>query len=74
MKGIGRTYDHVTPEMRRQILDAHDARWNSSLLELTATERARLTEWFPHLKPVITRLLIETRDGQEKVDPHFHPI
>ncbi|WP_051796309.1 site-specific integrase [Kibdelosporangium aridum] len=74
MKGIGRTYDHVTPEMRRQILDALEARWSSSLLELTATERARLTEWFPHLKPAINRLLIKTRDGQEKLIPISAPF
>jgi hypothetical protein len=50
MKGIARTYDHVTPEMRRQILDALETRWQAALNGLTEKERARLESWFPHLK------------------------
>nr|WP_173130520.1 hypothetical protein [Kibdelosporangium persicum] len=49
MKGIARTYDHVTPEMRQQVLDVLEARWRDGLAGLTATERARLVSWFPHL-------------------------
>lgn len=50
MKGIARVYDHVTPEMRRQILDALEARWWSSVAALLPGERAKLGEWFPHLR------------------------
>lgn len=67
MKGIARVYDHVTDVMRKQVLDALDARWNGSLVSLTATERAELTRWFPHLEPVINRLMIEDRDGKTKI-------
>jgi integrase len=49
MKGIARTYDHVTPEMRRQILDTLEKRWQAALDGLTEKERARLESWFPHL-------------------------
>jgi integrase len=34
MKGIARVYDHVTPAMRRMVLDALEARWMSSLQRL----------------------------------------
>lgn len=57
----------------KQILDALDARWEASLLALTATERARLTGWFPHLGPVVTRLMIENRDGKDDAVPHLAP-
>jgi hypothetical protein len=73
MKGIARVYDHVTEVMRKQILDALEARWEASLLALTATERARLTDWFPHLGPVISRLMIETGDGKKDAVPQFGP-
>jgi hypothetical protein len=42
MKGIARTYDHVTPDMRQQILVALERRWQMSLAALTAAERAQL--------------------------------
>ncbi len=58
MKGISRIYNHVTEAMRQQIIDALETRFAASLLALTATERARLTSWFPHLGPVITKLMI----------------
>jgi hypothetical protein len=73
MKGIARIYDHVTDVMRKQILDALEARWEASLLALTATERARLTSWFPHLEPVITRLVIENGDGKKDAVSHPSP-
>ncbi|MBP2185518.1 hypothetical protein [Amycolatopsis magusensis] len=34
MKGMARVYDHVTPEMRRQIIEALEARWMQSLTHL----------------------------------------
>ncbi|WP_424923440.1 tyrosine-type recombinase/integrase [Actinocrispum wychmicini] len=49
MKGIARTYDHVTPEMRQHILDALEARWQAGLSGLTGAERTRLMSWFPQL-------------------------
>jgi integrase len=59
MKGIARVYDHVTPVMRRQILDALEARWWGSLAALTATERAELVSWFPHLRTVLDQRSLE---------------
>ena len=50
MKGMARVYDHVTPEMRRQVIQALEARWWSSVAALLPSERARLGEWFPHLR------------------------
>lgn len=51
MKGMARVYDHVTPEMRRQIIQALEARWWwSSVAALLPDERAKLGEWFPHLR------------------------
>ncbi len=44
MKGIARVYDHVTPLMRRQILQALETRWIGSLVALTPSERTRLGE------------------------------
>jgi hypothetical protein len=58
MKGIARIYDHVTDAMKKQIIDALETRWAASLLALTAAERSRLVDWFPHLGPVLTRLAI----------------
>ncbi|MFD9889783.1 hypothetical protein ACFWY9_10610 [Amycolatopsis sp. NPDC059027] len=39
MKGMGRVYDHVTREMRYQILQALEARWWSSVAALLPNER-----------------------------------
>jgi hypothetical protein len=58
-KGMARIYDHVTPAMVRQIIQALEARWASSLLALTAEERERLASWFPHLRAVYAELGIE---------------
>jgi hypothetical protein len=55
MKGIARTYDHVTPEMRHQVLTALEKRWQTALAGLTPPERARLESWFPHLQPTVNR-------------------
>jgi hypothetical protein len=63
----------VTDVMRKQTLDALEARWEASLQALTATERAQLTDWFPHLGPVITRLMIENRDGKKDTVSHPSP-
>jgi hypothetical protein len=42
MKGIARVHNHVTPEMRQQIVDALERRWVAALGGLTVAERARL--------------------------------
>ncbi|WP_233611821.1 hypothetical protein [Amycolatopsis sp. WAC 01376] len=62
MKGIARVYDHVTPLMRRQILQALETRWIGSLVALTPSERTKLGEWFPHLHATF-------RDGQLETAP-----
>lgn len=59
MKGMGRIYDHVTVEMRVQVLQALEARWWSSVAALLPDERARLVEWFPHLRHAIRRCRLE---------------
>lgn len=56
MKGIARVYDHVTPTMRQQILDALEVRWLGSLAALTTLEQAQLAEWFPHLRATLNEL------------------
>jgi integrase len=56
MKGMARVYDHVTPVMRRQILDALESRWLGSVAALTARELSELLGWFPHLRPVLADL------------------
>lgn len=73
MKGIARIYDHVTDVMRKQILVTLESRWEASLPALTATERARLTGWFPHLGPVVTRLMLENEDGKKDTVSHPSP-
>jgi hypothetical protein len=75
MKGIARIDDHVTDVMRKQqILDALERRWEASLLALTTTERAQLADWFPHLGAVITKLMIENRDGKNDTISHASPM
>jgi len=36
--------------MRRQVIQALEARWWSSVAALLPGERAKLGEWFPHLR------------------------
>ncbi|MGV9364988.1 hypothetical protein [Amycolatopsis sp. NPDC003731] len=43
-------YDHLTPAMVKQILDALGERWLRSLAALYPSERAKLVSWFPHLR------------------------
>lgn len=64
MKGIARVYDHVTPIMRKHILDALEARWLGSLAAVTPAERARLVSWFPHLRILLDDLV---RTDQETI-------
>jgi len=56
MKGIARVYDHVTPAMRRMILDVLETRWLSSLAVLTLAEQTRLVSWFPHVQTTLDDL------------------
>lgn len=60
--------------MRKQITDVLEARWAGSLLTLTATERNRLTGWFPHLEPVISELMIENRDSKNDLAAISPPL
>jgi integrase len=73
MKGIARVYDHVTPVMRKQVLDVLEARWRGSLAALTPGERARLVGWFPHLRVLLDDLEIEpTRKAIAVSSPFDH--
>lgn len=56
MKGIARTYDHVTPQMREQILVALERRWQNALNALSSSERARLECWFPHIAAAVAKV------------------
>ncbi|WP_240686711.1 tyrosine-type recombinase/integrase [Amycolatopsis suaedae] len=56
MKGMARVYDHVTPAMLSQIIQALEVRWLGSLAVLSAAERARLASWFPHLRASFDQL------------------
>jgi hypothetical protein len=55
-----RVYDHVTPAMRRMVLNVLETRWLGSLAALAPTEQARLVSWFPHLRVVLDDLRIAT--------------
>ena len=55
MKGMGRVYDHVTPEMERQISEALEDRWVTSVLALDNDERERLLTWVPVVKDTIEK-------------------
>ncbi|TDQ00697.1 tyrosine-type recombinase/integrase [Labedaea rhizosphaerae] len=55
MKGIARTYDHVTEPMQKQILDGLEARWRQSINALRPQERVTLLTWLPHLEEVLER-------------------
>jgi hypothetical protein len=73
MKGIARVYDHVTPAMRRMILDVLEARWLSSLTVLTPAEQARLVRWFPHIRTTLDDLQNGTvRKLMSAKHPHDH--
>jgi hypothetical protein len=40
-------YEHLTPEMKRRTLEALQARWESSVAQLTDAERQRLIAIVP---------------------------
>lgn len=56
MRGMGRVYDHVTPEMERQVVDALEERWSASLGVLSAAERGKLLGWIPNLRPAMAEV------------------
>jgi hypothetical protein len=60
MKGMGRVYDHVTPEMERQILTALEERWVASVLALEEDERQKLLAWVPVIKDTVEKAQQET--------------
>lgn len=62
MKGMGRVYDHVTPEMERQILEALEERFVTSVLELDEDEREKLLGWVPVIKDTIVKAQREAED------------
>jgi hypothetical protein len=56
MRGMGRVYDHVTPDMVQEIIDALEAPWLASLRALRPAEQDTLVAWFPHLGAAIDAL------------------
>ncbi|WP_367115045.1 hypothetical protein [Actinophytocola sp.] len=73
MKGMARVYDHVTPVMRQQILEALEARWLGSVGSLTARERSEVLAWFPHLRPVLARMgIAPAREAISMSSPFDH--
>ena len=67
MKGMGRVYDHVTPEMERQISEALEDRWVTSVLALDADERAKLLTWVPVIKDTNPALATPARHAIARV-------
>ncbi|MEU4198025.1 hypothetical protein AB0E69_39445 [Kribbella sp. NPDC026611] len=67
MKGMGRMYDHVTPEMERQILEALDERFLSSVLALDDGEREKLLAWVPVIKDTVEKAPQEAEKLADKV-------
>ncbi|GAB3490029.1 hypothetical protein [Amycolatopsis cihanbeyliensis] len=59
MKGIARIYDHVTPAMLSQIIQALEVRWLASLAALSVDEQAQLVSWFPHLRATCDQLRVQ---------------
>lgn len=49
MVGMGRVYEHVTPEMKWRVLTVLEERWQRSVSALTHTERDRLFGMAPKL-------------------------
>jgi integrase len=56
MPGMARVYEHVTPEMKRRVLETLQERWESSLLALRGRERKRLLVLHPQMEEQINRL------------------
>jgi integrase len=61
MRGMANVYEHVTPEMKRRVLDALQQRWEASLLALRPRERERLIALVPHLEETINELTARQR-------------
>jgi integrase len=74
MKGIARTYDHVTPVMKQQIADALEARWRSSLDLLAGHEQRELRDWFTHLGDLGDHAERGSQDGKTKIVSQISPI
>lgn len=55
MKGMGRVYDHVTPEMERRISEALEDRWVTSVLALDDDEQEKLLTRVPAIKDTIEK-------------------
>jgi hypothetical protein len=56
MSGMASVYEHVTPETKKRILDALQARWETSLLALRRQERERLIALLPQMQNTINEL------------------
>jgi hypothetical protein len=67
MKGMARVYDHVTPEMEQQVLDALEVRFIASVLELTEPERQTLLTWVPVIKTTVEKAQREAEELAAKV-------
>ncbi|MEV0402437.1 hypothetical protein [Actinoallomurus sp. NPDC050550] len=53
---MARVYEHVTPEMKRRVLETLQERWEASLLALRGRDRARLLALHPQMQEQINRL------------------
>jgi hypothetical protein len=67
MKGMGRVYDHVTPEMERQILEALEERFVRSVLALDDVEQDKLLTWVPVIKDTVEKARLEAEKLAAKV-------
>ena len=62
MKSMGRVYDHVIPEMERQIREALEERFITSVLALENDERQKLLSWVPVIKDTVEEAQQEAAD------------
>lgn len=79
MKGMGRVYDHVTPEMERQIREALEERFITSVLALEDDERQKLLSWVPVIKDTVETAQQEAADLAANLvgahrDAHLAPM
>ena len=64
IKGMGSVYEHVTPEMDRQVMDCLTRRWVSALRELDESERKRLLVVAPFLAKEVDAAMKDARGSE----------
>jgi integrase len=75
LPGMADVYEHVTPPMKEQVLQALQQRWETSLLALRASERDRLIAAVPQMDTAIGKLQArhQARASGEKIIAQISP-